>query len=75
MVHRSRVKNGYVICVTETITRRTINKDLCEEVYYSDGDIGPFFYEVADKEDIKYYTEEVIDPLMEFQGAWFLLWW
>ena len=33
------------MCVTEPITRRNItcNKDLCEEGYDSDGDIGPFF--------------------------------
>ena len=35
--------------MTETITRRTImrNKDLCEEGYESDVDIGPFFYAVV----------------------------
>ena len=44
-----------VICVTDTITRRTItcNKDLCEEGYDSDGDIGLSFDLVLDKEDIE----------------------
>ena len=58
-----------MVCVTEPVTRRTIicNEDLCEEGYYFDGGIGPFFYSVADEEDIEYYTEDVIDPLVEFQ--------
>ena len=38
-----------------------------EDGYDYDGYIGPFFYAVADEEDIEYYIEEVIDPLVEFQ--------
>ena len=40
-----------MICVNETITRRTItrNEDLREEGYESDRDIGPFFDTVAYK--------------------------
>ena len=52
-----------MICVTEPIIiiNITYNKELCEESYESDGDIGPFFYAVADAEDMEYYTEEVIE--------------
>ena len=37
--------------MTEPITRRNItyNKDLCEEVYDSDGGMGPFSDAVADE--------------------------
>ena len=42
---------------------------MCEEAYDSDGDIGPVFDAVADEEDIAYYTEEVINPMVDFQGA------
>ena len=57
--------------MTDPITRRTItcNEDLFEEGYDSDGDIGPFFDAFVDEEDIEYYTEEVIDTMVEFQGA------
>ena len=56
-------KNGDLICVTDTNTRRTItcNDDLCEEGYDSGGNIGPYFDAVLDEEDIEYYTEEVIN--------------
>ena len=64
-------KKGDVICVTETITRITItrNKDLCEEGYDSDSDIGPLFDAVSDEEYIEYHTEDFIYPLVKFQGA------
>ena len=41
--------------MTEPTKRRTITckKDLCEEGYDSDGDIGPFFDAVLDDEDIE----------------------
>ena len=56
--------------MTETITRGTItcNKYLCEEGYDSNGDIGTFFDAVVYEEEIEYFTEEVINPLVEFQG-------
>ena len=45
MAQRYIVKNGDAICVTDTNTRGTkaCNKDLCEEGYDSDDDIGPYF--------------------------------
>ena len=62
--------SGDAICVAEPITIRTItcNKDLCAEGYDYDGDIDPFFDAVADGEDIEYYTEEVINTLVDFKG-------
>ena len=64
-------ENEDVICVTETITRRTItcSEYLCEEGYDSDVDIGQFLDVVVDEGDIEKYTEEVTDLLMQFQGA------
>ena len=63
-------KSGDVICVTEPITRRTItcSEDFWEEGYDYDGNFGPFFYAVSDGEDIEYYTEEVINTLVNFEG-------
>ena len=57
--------------MTEPITRRSItcNKDLCNERYDSDVDIGPFFDVAVYEEDIEQYTEEAIDPLVQFQRA------
>ena len=40
------------------------NKYLCEEGYDSYGGIGTFFDAVADEEDIEYYTEYFINPLV-----------
>ena len=50
-----------------TIRTITCNEDLCEEGYNSDGDIGLFFNSFVDEEDIEYYTEDFIDPLVDFQ--------
>ena len=48
-------KIGDVMCVTDLIKRRTITfrKDLCEQSYDSDGDIGPYFDVVLYEEDIE----------------------
>ena len=56
-------QNVYLICVTDPIIRRTItcNRDLCEEGYESDGDIGTPFDSFLDEEDTEHYTEKVIN--------------
>ena len=57
--------------MTDTFKRITItqNKDLCDEGYDSDSNIGTFFDAVTDEEDIEYYTEKVINTLVGFQGS------
>ena len=41
------------------------NRDLFEEGYDSDGDIGPSFDAVLYEEDIEYYIEKVINNKRE----------